>query len=113
MPLLRSLCCGVSEAEMPAAVSGLLAGSAAVRACALGGLVNVPTLAEGVAPESSGVTAVLALDRHDAPLASDVERHRQVAHGEEATRSASGHPAARPWARPETRRTRRRSTSTS
>jgi hypothetical protein len=51
---------------MPAAVSGLLAGSAAVRACALAALVNVPTLAEGLAPESSGVTAVLALARHDA-----------------------------------------------
>jgi hypothetical protein len=46
-------------------VSGLLSGSAAVRATALAALPHVPTLAEGVAPESEEVTAVLALSRHD------------------------------------------------
>jgi hypothetical protein len=64
-PLLRSLCAGVSEAELVPAVSGLLSGSAAVRATALAALPHVPTLAEGVAPESEEVTAVLALSRHD------------------------------------------------
>lgn len=46
-------------------MSGLLSGSAAVRATALAALPHVPTLAEGVPPESPGVTAVLALARHD------------------------------------------------
>jgi hypothetical protein len=64
-PLLRSLCSGVSDPELVPAVSGLLAGSAAVRATALSALPHVPTLAEGVAPESAEVTAVLALARHD------------------------------------------------
>lgn len=64
-PLLRSLCCGVGEPELVPAVSGLLAGSAAVRAAALAALPAVPTLAEGLAPESGEVLAVLALARHD------------------------------------------------
>lgn len=64
-PLLRSLACGVTELELMPAVSGLLSGSAAVRATALTALPHVPTLAEGVAPESQGVVAVLALARHD------------------------------------------------
>lgn len=64
-PLLRSLCCGVSDAELVPAVSGLLSGSAAVRATALAALVHVPTLAEGVAPDSQEVLSVLALARHD------------------------------------------------
>jgi hypothetical protein len=64
-PLLRSLCSGVSDPELVPAVSGLLAGSAAVRATALSALPHVPTLAEGVAPESAEVAAVLALARHD------------------------------------------------
>jgi len=64
-PLLRSLCCGVTELELMPAVSGLLSGSAAVRATALTALPHVPTLAEGVAPEAQGVVAVLALARHD------------------------------------------------
>lgn len=55
----------MSDPELPAAVSGLLSGSAAVRATALAALPHVPTLAEGVPPESPGVTAVLALARHD------------------------------------------------
>lgn len=46
-------------------MSGLLAGSAAVRAAALLALAAVPTLAEGLAPESGEVLAVLALGRHD------------------------------------------------
>lgn len=65
-PLLRSLCCGVGEPELVAAVSGLLAGSAAVRASALSALPHVPTLAEGLPPESGEVLAVMALARHDA-----------------------------------------------
>jgi hypothetical protein len=64
-PLLRSLCCGVADPELVPAVSGLLSGSAAVRATALTALPHVPTLAEGVAPESEEVVAVLALSRHD------------------------------------------------
>jgi hypothetical protein len=65
-PLLRSLCCGVGEPELMAAVSGLLAGSAAVRASTLTALPHVPTLAEGLPPESGKVLAVMALARHDA-----------------------------------------------
>jgi hypothetical protein len=65
-PLLRSLCCGVGEPELVAAVSGLLAGSAAVRASTLAALPHVPTLAEGLPPESGEVLAVMALARHDA-----------------------------------------------
>jgi hypothetical protein len=49
-----------------AAVSGLLAGSAAVRASALSALPHVPTLAEGLAPDSGEVLAVMALARRDA-----------------------------------------------
>jgi hypothetical protein len=64
-PLLRSLCCGVGEPELIAAVSGLLAGSAAVRASALSALPHVPTLAEGLPPESGEVLAVMALARRD------------------------------------------------
>ncbi|KAF8055816.1 hypothetical protein HT031_006591 [Scenedesmus sp. PABB004] len=64
-PLLRSLCAGVGEPELMPAVSGLLAGSPAVRACALAALPSVPTLAEGVQPESGEALAVLALARHD------------------------------------------------
>jgi hypothetical protein len=65
-PLLRSLCSGVGEPELMAAVSGLLAGSAAVRASTLTALPHVPTLAEGLPPESGEVLAVMALARHDA-----------------------------------------------
>jgi hypothetical protein len=50
---------------MVQAVSGLLGGSAAVRACCLAALPAVPALAEGVAPDSQEVLAVLALARRD------------------------------------------------
>lgn len=63
--LLRSLCCGVGDPELLSAVSGLLSGSAAVRAAALLALPAVPTLAEGVPPESVEVLTVLALAQHD------------------------------------------------
>lgn len=65
-PLLHSLCCGVGDGELLSAVSGLLSGSAGVRAAALLALPAVPTLAEGVPPASDDVLAVMALARHDA-----------------------------------------------
>lgn len=64
-PLLRSLCSGATDEDLPAAVSGLLVGSAAVSASALLALSAVPTLAEGLPPENVEVLAVLALARHD------------------------------------------------
>jgi len=50
-PLLRSLCAGVFDTDLPAATAGLLAAAPHVRAAALLALPSVPSLGEGVPPE--------------------------------------------------------------
>ncbi len=50
-PLLRSLCAGVADADLPAATAGLLAAAPHVRAAALIALPSVLSLAEGVPPQ--------------------------------------------------------------
>jgi hypothetical protein len=63
-PLLRSLCAGATDAELPAATAGLLAPAAHVRAAALIALPHVPSLAEGVPPGGPPL-ATLHLARFD------------------------------------------------
>jgi hypothetical protein len=63
-PLLRTLCTGVMDTDLPAAASGLLAGAAHVRAAALGALPAVPTLAEGLSP-ADDIVVTLAVALHD------------------------------------------------
>ena len=64
--LLNSLCAGAEADELPAAISGLLAASASVRAAALAALPSVPLLAAGKCPADAAVAAVLWLARFDA-----------------------------------------------
>jgi hypothetical protein len=64
--LLNSLCAGAEADELPAAISGLLAASASVRAAALAALPSVPLLAAGDCPADAAVAAVLWLARFDA-----------------------------------------------
>ena len=63
--MLAELCSGVSDEELPAALSGLLADSALVRAAALAALPSQPSLEAGRCPTDDAVTAVLWLARND------------------------------------------------
>ena len=50
LPLLKSLCSGASEEDLPAAVQGVVSEHAAVRSAALSALPCVPLLGEGMPP---------------------------------------------------------------
>ena len=63
--MLVELCEGVSNEELPAALSGLLADSAHVRAAALAALPSQPGLEAGQCPADDAVTAVLWLACND------------------------------------------------
>lgn len=66
MPLLRSLCAGCLEEDLPAATSGLTHPAPHVRAAALAALPSVPLLGEGALPASdASTTALLWLARND------------------------------------------------
>lgn len=65
-PLLGDLCAGVDGNELPAALGGLLAASAHVRAAALAALPSVPALAAGECPQDGSIATVLWLARFDA-----------------------------------------------
>ena len=74
--MLAELCSGLSDAELPAALSGLLAATPLVRAATLAALPAQPSLEGGECPAEEEIVAVLWLARHDpatsAPLASIV-----------------------------------------
>ncbi|GFR52600.1 hypothetical protein Agub_g15197, partial [Astrephomene gubernaculifera] len=66
IPLLRSLCAGCLEEDLPAATAGLTHPAPHVRAAALAALPAVPLLAEGLFPAGDdGTAALLWLARHD------------------------------------------------
>ena len=64
-PLLAELCSGLSDAELPAALSGLLAATPLVRAATLAALPAQPSLEDGECPPDEEIVAVLWLARHD------------------------------------------------
>lgn len=66
-PLLRSLCLGIlQQEELHAALGGLAAASALVRAAALSALPSVPLLCEGGCPdEDDHAAAMLFMGCHD------------------------------------------------
>ena len=64
-PLLAELCSGISDAELPAALAGLLAAAPLVRAAALQALPSQPSLEDGDCPADQQLVAVLWLSRHD------------------------------------------------
>ncbi|KAG2489371.1 hypothetical protein HYH03_012201 [Edaphochlamys debaryana] len=67
IPLLRSLCAGCLEDDLPAASRGLLHPAPHVRHAALAALPAVPLLAEGLLPaEDEGTAALLWAARSDA-----------------------------------------------
>ncbi|KAG2444413.1 hypothetical protein HXX76_001166 [Chlamydomonas incerta] len=66
VPLLRSLCAGCLEEDLPAATSGLTHPAPHVRAAALAALPSVPVLGEGALPAGDVATAALLwLARND------------------------------------------------
>ncbi|GBF89654.1 hypothetical protein Rsub_02372, partial [Raphidocelis subcapitata] len=75
-PLLRSLCSGALEPELPAAAAGLLAAAPHVRAAALLALPSVPSLGEGLPPEGDPL-AVLHIARFD-PSEANAEAARAL-----------------------------------
>lgn len=79
-PLLDSLCAGVDEPELPAALGGLLAASAHVRSAALAALPSVPLLAAGGCPADAGIAAVLWLARFDASVGEQLGRPASTKH---------------------------------
>ena len=81
-PLLAELCSGLADAELPAALSGLLADSALVRSAALAALQTQPTLEAGECPADDAVTAVLWLARHDPSSGAPSPQRCQVSAAE-------------------------------
>ncbi|KAK9866109.1 hypothetical protein WJX84_009505 [Apatococcus fuscideae] len=73
--LLERLCSGLLDEELPAALQGLLAGSAQVRASALAALHAVPCLAAGACPTSSDSVVLLAMARCDVSEPNAVQAH--------------------------------------
>ena len=64
-PLLAELSSGLSDSELPAALSGLLAATPLVRAAALAALPAQPSLEDGECPTDVEIVAVLWLAQHD------------------------------------------------
>lgn len=65
-PLLTDLCSGCAEADLPAALGGLLAAGAHVRAAALAALLSVPVLESGACPDDPRMSTTLWLAKFDA-----------------------------------------------
>ncbi|KAK9857624.1 hypothetical protein WJX84_011127, partial [Apatococcus fuscideae] len=73
--LLERLCSGLLDEELPAALQGLLAGSAQVRASALAALHAVPCLAAGACPASPDSVVLLWMARCDVSEPNAVQAH--------------------------------------
>ena len=65
LPLLKSLCSGATEEDLPAAVQGVVSEHAAVRAAALSALSCVPLLGEGLPLPGVQQLVELYIARHD------------------------------------------------
>lgn len=59
-PLLESLCRGVTDQEVPAALQGVLANSPRTRSAALSALPLLPCLSEGREPSATWHASLLA-----------------------------------------------------
>ena len=65
LPLLKSLCSGATEEDLPAAVRGVVSEHASVRAAALSALSCVPLLGEGLPLPGAQQLVELYIARHD------------------------------------------------
>lgn len=65
VPLLKQLCSGTTDEELPAAIAGAVAPQAHVRAAALAALPCVPLLGEGHPPPAVQQVAELYMARYD------------------------------------------------
>ncbi|DBB12167.1 TPA: hypothetical protein ACH3X3_006274 [Trebouxia sp. C0006] len=63
--LLSQVCSGVGTEEVAAALQGLLAAAARVRAAAIVALLDVPVFAEGACPNDDNIVVILWLACHD------------------------------------------------